>query len=425
LTSEPPSSDPASAAAIDPLGPVFLSYRTSDGQEIARRLAWALRGAGAPVWHDVADLPPGDTALRLQEALAGGLSGAVLLITPDLELSRPVREIELPEILRLAERPDFTLVVASAVEREGGSGRLDLAAPDRLLGTAGELSRLRQYPLLGEGALESIAREIVLRRMVGCRALGSRELVLDLQTRAAPHARAARAGLVVRTLPPPPGLRAPSPEIWPPLRSFLRTVPELLEIAGVERLLVRGGAHLTAAFALGTALPSTCPWEVAIEDAEHAVWRSRSSGLGMRLRERRRELGARGLPVAVLVDLVPSPQPVDALGDLLASRPEAYSASVRISSAEARRLVAEEGAGVAREIAAGIRRAASRSDTHQVHLFLRTPFPLAVLIGRELNTLEITLYEWEDGAGRPRYIPTVTVGLGRGGGPILAVHGSA
>ncbi|MCE2511797.1 MAG: toll/interleukin-1 receptor domain-containing protein [Acidimicrobiia bacterium] len=51
-------------AHIDPRGPVFISYRQSDGREIAETLAWALRAAGVPVWHDQTDLPPGDTERR-------------------------------------------------------------------------------------------------------------------------------------------------------------------------------------------------------------------------------------------------------------------------------------------------------------------------------------------------------------------------
>ena len=68
-----------------PRGPVFISYRHSDGREIAVALAWALRAAGVPVWHDQTDLPPGDTERRLAEALSSGLSGAVLVVTREIE----------------------------------------------------------------------------------------------------------------------------------------------------------------------------------------------------------------------------------------------------------------------------------------------------------------------------------------------------
>src|SRR4051812_46618609 len=79
---------------FDPHGPVFVSYRQSDGTQLADELTWLLRAAGIPVWRDKDDLPPGDTEQRLQEALRNGLSGAVLIVTPEIENSSVVREVE-------------------------------------------------------------------------------------------------------------------------------------------------------------------------------------------------------------------------------------------------------------------------------------------------------------------------------------------
>ena len=93
----------AALGTVDPRGPVFVSYRTSDGSALATDTAWALRAAGVPVWHDQSDLPPGDTRNRLAEALGSGLSGAVLLVTPEIKHSEVVREIELPQLLQLSE----------------------------------------------------------------------------------------------------------------------------------------------------------------------------------------------------------------------------------------------------------------------------------------------------------------------------------
>ena len=104
------------AANVDPRGPVFISYRQSDGTELAVETAWSLRAAGVPVWHDRSDLPPGETNRRLAEALNSGLSGAVLLVTPEIEHSKVIREIELPRLLTLANNEAFTFSVLSAVE---------------------------------------------------------------------------------------------------------------------------------------------------------------------------------------------------------------------------------------------------------------------------------------------------------------------
>jgi SMODS-associated and fused to various effectors sensor domain len=71
------------------------------------------------------------------------------------------------------------------------------------------------------------------------------------------------------------------------------------------------------------------------------------------------------------------------------------------------------------DLAQRIRACAAQAATHRVHLFLRVPFPIAALLGRTLNTLETTLYEWDDTSTIPRYVETVTVASGRGGGPVV------
>jgi hypothetical protein len=392
-----PAGPPEEEKGLDPMGPVFLSYRASDGRALATDLAWALRSTGVPVWHDTTDLPPGDTPTRLQEALAAGLSGALLLITPDLDKSQAVREIELPDILRLSQLPAFTFAVASVVETTAGTGNLDYTAPDRLLGTPGTLATCKQYSVSAAEDLATLARDMVLRRMKAHRQLGQDCLVLDLQTRFAPQADVSKAGLVVRTVPPPKGKRAPAPTIWQPFQAFLSALPQLLETSGAQNLLVRGGAHLTVAFSLGAALPSTSRWPLSIESPPGEVWSSGAEGSSPALVEDTQTFAATGKPVAVLVDLVPTPQPVDGFKDHLKAHPLEYSAAIRISAAEPRPLKPNEGAATAVEAARRIREATHSFDTHQVHLFLRTSFPMAVLLGRQLNTLETTLYEWEDG----------------------------
>ena len=127
---------------VVPRGAVFISYRHSDGGELATRLAWALRSAGVPVWHDQSDLPPGDTERRLQEAMKSGLSGAVLLVTPEIGQSPVVKEIELPQLLDLESTGTFTLSIASGAPEGEGSDRYRVQkmrwggtprAPDRSL----------------------------------------------------------------------------------------------------------------------------------------------------------------------------------------------------------------------------------------------------------------------------------------------------
>src|SRR5438132_12298404 len=87
-------------AGVRPLGPAFLSYRASDGRGHAEVLAWTLRAAGVPVWHDETNLPPGDARQRLQGVLESGLSGRVLIVTPKIADSSVVRDIEVCVVIK-------------------------------------------------------------------------------------------------------------------------------------------------------------------------------------------------------------------------------------------------------------------------------------------------------------------------------------
>jgi len=106
--------------------------------------------------------------------------------------------------------------------------------------------------------------------------------------------------------------------------------------------------------------------------------------------------------------------------DHIASRLGQFAGAMRVGLARRRPIPAEASSTTVTDLAQQIRTCAAQAATHRVHLFLRVPFPIAVQLGRALNTLEVTPYEWDDSAATPRYIQAVTVASGRGGGPILA-----
>ncbi len=70
---------------------------------------------------------------------------------------------------------------------------------------------------------------------------------------------------------------------------------------------------------------------------------------------------------------------------------------------------------IAAEAAARIRTLANDHANAEVHLLLRCPFPIAILLGRLTNTLRVVAYEWDDSdqgrdqAGRPRYVPALRI----------------
>jgi hypothetical protein len=127
-----------------------------------------------------------------------------------------------------------------------------------------------------------------------------------------------------------------------------------------------------------------------------------------------------GDTVAVFVDMVPTPAPVPTFDQHVSHH--AYRGVLRVGQIRPAPLHPDAAAGTADDIANRIRRAAAASGTNRVDLFLRVPFPMAVLLGRRLNTLEVTLYEWEDGGPVPGYLKMATVAAGRGGGPVVNIH---
>lgn len=419
---------------IDIRGPVFVSYRQTDGLALATALAWAMRASGVPVWHDQTDLPPGDTKNRLAEALDSGLSGAVLLVTPDIKDSTVVREVELPRLLELSTDSEFTLAIGSTVEL--APGKLDHKAPDTLLQQPpGTLAAINHLPVHGPRQRADLARVLCRHRMQSLKpSVETRGGVatLDLQTRIPPFAARAESDLVVRFRPPLDGERRPNREGLEDLGHFLRNIPELVALAGAKHLRVQGGAHLSVACALGAALPTTLLGRVTAVDTGGNEWilegnppvvEAAAAGLETKPVD---GVSAGDGPVLIYLDLLPSPSDAafDSFVDAHRGRVTGALHVRAISTGNLDHLQAASLVGAANTL---IRELAGAHRTNEVHLLLRCPFTLAVLLGRAFNTLRVHLYEWEDGpdeegrAAPPRYVPSLILRSGAGGSPVEAV----
>ena len=424
---------PVAIGTVDPRGPVFVSYRVSDGFNLATNTAWALRAAGVPVWHDESDLPPGDTERRLAEALESGLSGAVLLVTPEIEHSRVVREIELPQLLQLAETPAFTLSVLSVIERE--PEKLDYGAPDRLLAQPeGTLNNFKQEPAGTQRQRADAARAQCQRRMQAIRSdveAADRVVTLDVQTRIPPFATRVDADLVLRLRPPIDGDRRPHHQGLHDLKLFLSDLPQLVALAGAEHAKVRGGAHLSVAYALGAALPTTLIGRIGGVDTTGDIWSLTGNaptpnGANGLLESKTSRVFASTGAVLIYLDLLPT-RSDSAFDDLVAESGDQFASAVHVRPLRDGNLKSEEAAAITGEASRVIRDLAGQFHTSEVHLLLRCPWTVALLLGRTLNTIRVHLYEWEDGPddcgnpARPRYLPSLVVRSGAGGGPIEAV----
>jgi hypothetical protein len=403
---------------VDFLGPVFVSYRDSDGSQRANSLAWTLRSTGLPVYLDKDDLPPGETRTRLREALGGGLSAGVVVVTPDIAKSEVVRRLELPKLIRLGRSSDFLFAIANTIENRSaseGERSPDYAAPDTLMRSWWQLPRLRSYHqhrYFSDEDAGTIAKALAIHRMRRLRESGVQELEIDIQTRDAhPGAWRRPAPLVVRTPPPQDAARrAPPPEAWRRFAPFLDVLPSLVEEAGVRTVRLRGGGHLAAATALGAALPTTTGHRLLVVDAQGAVWQD-ASGDRIDIRVSRATHSGAGR-ISVLLDCALGPGH-DTYAAFVRDESPNLAASLVLSTQGCSLDPAHAGR-LADDLARLIRDEAVAAQAVAVDLCMRMPFPLAVMVGRRLNTLELRLHEWETDGNQPRYIPVLTVASGRG-----------
>lgn len=429
-----PDSD--AAPAINVADPLFISYRQSDGSSVAADLAWLLRAAGIPVWRDKDDLPPGDTEARLEQALAEGLSGAVLVITPEIEKSEIVKFTESPRIINLhGSNEVFALGIANAIER--GAEKLDYDAPDRLLAKKkGTLSGVDQQGV-SRDALIQLVKSMLWHRMKHHRervAASDVTFKLSIQTRNIAQVYDRTGAEVDLRIRPSSHERLPSREGLLDLQATIGLLPDAVTRTAARRVQVAGGAHLSVAFALGAALPSSRVGTMEVVDQRGESWMSSTESalpVVARLRIAASEEPGRKVPigrsqVAVYLDLI-NPASGSAFERYLEEHEAELDAWVHLAASSSILISASDAGEIAAEAAAHIRDLANRHRNAQVHLILRCPFPLAVLLGRLTNTLRFVLYEW-DGSDpatgddyRARYVPSLQVRASAAGGVIRQV----
>ncbi len=99
----------------EPTGICFLSYKRERSVE-ARLLLEALQDRGIIVWQDINDLPHSTTELAIEEVLSDMETAcAVILVTPEVENSHVIRDLEAPLIFqRVRERDGFFTVPLAA-----------------------------------------------------------------------------------------------------------------------------------------------------------------------------------------------------------------------------------------------------------------------------------------------------------------------
>lgn len=411
-------------AAHDPADPIFISYRQSDGTKFCAELAWLLRAGGIPVWRDKDDLPPGDTEERLRQAIGDGISGGVLVTTPEVAKSDVVKGVEAPLLFNSHKaHPSFALGIANAVERE--PGKIDYSAPERLLSmAAGTLSGVDQHPTHRAG-LRTVVQKMLWHRLAYHRervALNNHTFSLSIQTRNTAQVYDRTGSQLDMRVRPSDHERLPSGEGLIDLKDTIGLLPDAVTRTGARRVKIHGGAHLSVAFAVGASLPSSRVGHMEVLDQQGNVWASdgeaqfSSSPLVKVSASATNASASRpGRPaVAAYVDLL-NQRSDAAFEKYIEDNAGSLASWIHLTSTTDELLDPAAAGRFAADVAAHIRALSNENGNAEVHLLLRCPFPLAVLIGRLTNTLRCVLHEWDDSEPtigndfRPSYVPALRV----------------
>jgi hypothetical protein len=433
----PPRFDPLDQlpdGAVRGDGPVFISYRQSDGTPQAEALEDLLRAAGLVVWRDRTDLRPGTTTDRLEQALTSGLSAGVLVVTPDIVDSDIVRERELPRLLQLDADPAFSLCIANKVARAGENSKCDYDAPDRLLrlAPARTLADKKQANMLHPSGEAEIVRDLLMHRIEQRKPVirtEGRDFTIRVQSRPAPFATDADVDdLHIRLKPSDVG-RLPSRVGLELLRKTLPLTSDAVYAAGAKRVRISGGAHLSVGLALGAALSETKIGHAVVTDAEGNDWTSvapdddpQSTELTVDpVQIEQGQAAATEGRVAVFVTLAPHADRT-AFERLLEDSAVTFDAAEMVSVTGSERIDPREAARLSSGVAQQIKRLSASRGRAELHLAFQGPHTMAVLVGRHLNTLRTTVYEWDGNTnGGPRYKPVIILEPGVTNGPITDV----
>lgn len=381
----------------DPTGRSFLSYRRARSDEAAL-LIQAQHDHGIPTWRDVQDLGTMPTEDELRRVLADpATASAVLFITPDVETSPIIRNVEAPKIIQRVEGADGFFVVPLA------AGGLDYA------GAADATSNHISAQNLADWNMQKVPGTAISPAVAA--AVANRVLVQRIGAihRHLPHGAPLSVGLFVRRSPPfRPGTalvlnwsahfaeKEAPPRVWREilLPALERVVNAIRTHAPGRDVEAFGLPTLPAAAALGCAFLSTsglrASWRQVTPGQPEGLWtlsqpRAESGFLAKRISK---DAGARD--IAVLVSVADNVEPLVAdfqknLPPLRAlvhiTRQGSYPHAITTpGEATDIALVVQDGMRVARR---------EYGNLGTVHLFMAVPAGLAMLIGQLLNTFGV------------------------------------
>lgn len=398
----------------DPTGRSFLSYRRTRSTEAAL-IAHALHEHGIPTWQDIRNLGSVPTEGELRRVLADPeIANAVLFITPDVENSPIIRNVEVPLIVKRVEKSDGFFAVPLA------AAGLDYAMAAEVTRSNISARSLAEWNMERCGS-ESITEPDADR--IAERVLSQR---LEAVHRALPADAPLRIGFFVRRSPAfQPGdaltidwsgrfegKEAPL-AVWTEalLPCLSRVVSAIRANAPGRPVEAFGLPTLPAALALGCAFISTggikASWRQLAPGMPEQIWDLGAERVATGFSPKIWGKDPDGRDLAVLVSVADDVEP------LFASTQESLPSlrAVIHVRTDAQLPFRIESAGQAHDIARviedGIRTARREYGAFgTVHIFIAAPAGVAVLTGQLLNTLgAVQAYEHVPGDGSGAYHP--------------------
>jgi len=412
------------AAKPNPEGTVFISYRRDDGKEYANEIGALLRAVGLRVWRDIYNMPAGSTPEALEKVLGGETSGGVLIVTEDICESDMIINLEAPMLCSLAKDSSFPLAVANAVPKPGGSEKeVDYDAPDRLLRTQQEkaFKKSNQFNILDQpGMKKLLAKMLEARVEYVAKKMQKKEreeerntVVINLQSRTPATAIESVMGdLQIRINPAADETGNPSKQGLEDLKIALPLVKYALgKLPENMTVQITGGMHLASALAVGAAFPDRTPGTVEVKDIKNYIWRAErdkdapDDAIKVEVKLPYGEVEASKKRIAVLVSVTNTPD-YEIFNAMVKKDNEGFDKEVIISSTY-KNIDPRWAGDLCERIVDEIRSAAPHRP--ELHLAFHGPFALAILLGRLLNTYDVTAYERLKTADGHAYQPTLRI----------------
>lgn len=378
----------------DPTGRSFLSYRRTRKDEAAL-LVQAHHDHGIPTWQDVQNLGSVPTEDEIRRILADtSTASAILFITPEVEDSPIIRNVEVPNVIKRVERQDGFFAVPIA------AGGLDYATAAQVTSnhlSAQNLSDWNMHRIASDSvslsAATIVAEQVLVQRIQAIHAL-------------LPRGAPLKVGLFVRRAAPFElgntlaidwsgrfRSKETSLDVWqdvllPALSTIARVIGTHAPGRNIEAF---GLPTLPAAAALGCAFISTggitLSWRQFTPGKSDQYWSLQEARSPAEVTCRTWSKAQDAQDIAVLVSLTDDVEPVFA--SCQGSLPT-FRALVHIRSGTGFPHMIESAGqahDIARKVEGGIRSARREyGGIGTVHLFMSVPAGLAVLIGQLLNT---------------------------------------